>query len=555
MPLPRARLGAAVMALAAITLTVTPALAQEAEPTTVEQSAEPKPGGDTGHSETTEPSENTRDGENTQNSAAADALEHTVAFAEPSYRTGDAVVVKLTLRNSGDTPITVSAFAFDDEPGDITIDWASWRELAGAGLTIAPGATHRQDVRGWAGDPGATTARFRGLFFVDGAGVSFSAEVPVEVVHGGLRGVVYRDRNGNRQVDAGEPAAGEAVSLRSRAGGTRTTTTDGSGAFAFTGLAPVAHYLSVTRRGGWEFEFQTVQIVAGEDAEATVPGVRPFEDTLDATMRFTEDSYQPGDVARIDITLTNTGDVPLAGIRAYCNRSGEGPQLDTGSGWGELLHSSAGVRLAAGETKRITVTETVPERVRDFGVVTVHCDFGFEGSSNPAAQDWARVPGTRGSVTTVLFHDRDRDDQVDAGEQVGGVDVHLTDRGTGAVVESRRAGPDGSADFTDIATGLYGVDVTGPWAVVDGQPGVGVKAGGCWYTCDFTIKVVPGADEPPTTGPGTPPAPTSAPAPAPRPAPPGSLPDTGADVRWLFGLGLLTVLAGAGLLLVRRKRA
>ncbi|MFC7618027.1 LPXTG cell wall anchor domain-containing protein [Actinokineospora soli] len=130
----------------------------------------------------------------------------------------------------------------------------------------------------------------------------------------------------------------------------------------------------------------------------------------------------------------------------------------------------------------------------------------------------------------------------------------ITDRATGTVAVTRRANGNGVAAFNDVPAGIYAVAVSGPWDLESELDDVLVRSGGCWYTCEFDIRLVPGEPDPTTTSSPTPEPTTTTPAPQGSP-PPGDLPNTGADVRWLFGLGVLTVLTGAGLLLIRRKRA
>ncbi|MBE1499000.1 hypothetical protein H4696_006100 [Amycolatopsis lexingtonensis] len=59
---------------------------------------------------------------------------------------------------------------------------------------------------------------------------------------------------------------------------------------------------------------------------------------LTASLAFTQDSYQPGDLAHLTVTLANSGPTPLTGIVAACNRVGDGHLLNaTGPGWGDLV--------------------------------------------------------------------------------------------------------------------------------------------------------------------------------------------------------------------------
>ncbi|MFC5285956.1 SdrD B-like domain-containing protein [Actinokineospora guangxiensis] len=491
-------------------------------------------------------------------------LGHEVVFDKPGYRTGDRVLITLTVTNTGDVETVAHGRHRLHEVGDIHFDPDAWGDLDfldGPGVPLAPGESHTQRLGGVIADPGRAEAVLD-AYLVTHLGHSFDvrASAPVEVVSGAIAGTVYLDRDGDGTVDDGEPVAGAKVSVSNSFDSTsapHTTTTDAEGRYRVGGLAPVRHRVTVEPVDGWQFDLSSPTVVADETVEVPLRGVAPFDRSLKAQLRLVKDTYQPGDTAEFDLTLTNTGTIPLLGVKAFCDRAGNAHHL-TDIAWGDLAYGADGVDLAAGATYQHRFSGTVPEAARRYGVVTLACDFGMDTTDNPQARDEARVPGTTGSITVTPYHDKDGDDVPDAGERIRGVDVVLTHNADPALTATRRTGRDGVAAFTAIATGGYGVEVGGPWDVVAGQGWVGVVAEGCWVVCDWPVKVVPGASTPtaPTTAPTPPSTPvTTAPAPAPRPAPPGSLPDTGADVRALFGVGVLAVLGGAALMLVRRKRA
>ena len=491
---------------------------------------------------------------------AEPVVEHVVEFDKPGYKTGDTAVITLTITNAGtDDTLVHGRAVFPPEPGQVHIDYAAWGELLshdGDGVRLAPGASYVHELKGVIADPEATEALFNArLILNEHSVVPMRATAPVEKAHGTVAGTAYLDRNGNRVVDAGEPVGGAKVTVGNYfSQDWPRAVTDDQGRFTVSSLAPLEHHISVETLDGWEFRSTSVAIVADKTVDIDIAGVRPFKEGLAAQVRFTKDEYEPGDVAEIDVTLTNTGTVRLAGITAQCDRSGNSAHV-TGIEWGELTYGGDGLALDPGKTFRTRVRGTVPEAARKYGVAMVACDFGFDASTNPTASDLARVPGAKGSVTVTTFQDRDRDRSVDRDERIGGLDVTLTDQATGKVSVTRRANVDGVASFKDIPAGRYDVTVSGPWDVEPNQPDVGVYSGGCWHTCDFHISLAPGDAAPPPSSSSPAPQPTTT-SPAPQAsAPPANLPNTGADVRRLFGVGVLAVLAGAGLLLVRRKRA
>lgn len=84
------------------------------------------------------------------------------------------------------------------------------------------------------------------------------------------------------------------------------------------------------------FPFEIIGI--GEwNPELRIRGALPLNGQLEATLNFGKDTYQPGEIAHLDVTLTNHSDTPMYGIVAVCNRTGFDSNLSgTGPGWGLL---------------------------------------------------------------------------------------------------------------------------------------------------------------------------------------------------------------------------
>lgn len=224
--------------------------------------------------------------------------------------------------------------------------------------------------------------------------------MPVTKVPGRATGVWYADRNGNGALDGGEPLPGTTLTLR-YVHNTRTyaATSDGEGKFTFD--LPAGDYtLGGEVVDGWLVPWQTVRIAA-DTPDLLVRGAPPLNGALTASLAFTQDRYQPGDLAHLTVTLANSGPTPLTGIVAACNRIGDGHLLNaTGPGWGDLVWNR-GVTIAAGETRTFDVTETVPEASLNRGKVVAACDFGYsevdiENHANARAE--AAVPGGQAVV-------------------------------------------------------------------------------------------------------------------------------------------------------------
>ncbi len=94
--------------------------------------------------------------------------------------------------------------------------------------------------------PGSGSHTFSLLFKADTSGIDFGNYTNTGAFHG----VVFNDTNANGVRDAGEPGlAGWHVSISGPA--TRSTFTDSSGAYSFTGLPPGTYAVSESLHSGW----------------------------------------------------------------------------------------------------------------------------------------------------------------------------------------------------------------------------------------------------------------------------------------------------------------
>ncbi|MEU0790891.1 SpaA isopeptide-forming pilin-related protein [Amycolatopsis sp. NPDC005961] len=359
--------------------------------------------------------------------AASGRIGVSVTFDKPSYGTGDEIhaTVKLTNNNSGRaTGLTVFQY-FD--PIDLYVPYGGWGALQNRpGLTIEAGGSFELTVSGHVRDPEQTTAALRGTVSDDtGFGVgSFDSQAPVTKVPGRATGIFYADRNGDGVLDGGEPLAGATLTLRYFTGSRNyTATSDAEGKFAFD--LPAGDYtLGGDVVDGWLVRWQTVRITP-DTPDLLVRGAPPLNGALTASLAFTQDSYQPGDLAHLTVTLANSGSTPLTGIVAACNRIGDGYLLDgNGPGWGDLVWNR-GVTIAAGETRTFDVSETMPQASFDRGKVVAACDFGYsevdiENHANARAQ--ASVPGGQAVVEGTIGH---VDDNGEVTEGLAGTEVVL----------------------------------------------------------------------------------------------------------------------------------
>ncbi|HWO67969.1 MAG TPA: hypothetical protein VNO31_48840 [Umezawaea sp.] len=397
---------------------------------------------------------------------------------------------------------------------------------------------------------------------------NFDVAVPLTAPdsrRGSVSGLVYGDANGNGAADAGEGLQGVEVTLSAEGQPVRVRT-GADGWYRAADLPLRTYWVSAgDAPGGWVLPTYQYLDVDGDEV-LDFRGVRPLSDQLEASVDFTEDTYAVGQTARITVVLTNKGSQDISGVKAACDRSGEGPHV-VDMAIGDLAWNRPGVTVPAGGSLTLTVTGVVPAKAAGYAAVYVACDFGpGDGPVGyPADQDVARVPGAaNGDTWGVLYHDRDEDLTADADELLAGVKVAAIDRISGRLVAKATTNAEGRVDFIDLPAGPYDLKLYGPWKFEHGQGGftIGTCAfcGGGWY-----LNVVPGPDVldtdpvPPTTDP-TPTTPTTSTTPpaggggGAGGAGDGGLADTGVNAVGLMAFGLLSLVVGIGAVVVARGR-
>jgi LPXTG-motif cell wall-anchored protein len=302
--------------------------------------------------------------------------------------------------------------------------------------------------------------------------------------------------------------------------------------------------------------------------------------TLHVSMKFTQAMYYAGDPAHLTVTLTNSDSSPLPGVQAGCTSVGLRNELTgTGPGWAPLVD---GVDLAAEESKTIDVWETVPAAAADYGAVDAYCFFGpnaHVGANFPTARAHAKVFGAATDYRLRLL---------DGPKPIANTKVYALDPDTKQIGGRAVTDETGLLEFKGIHVGAYEMYIVGPWQSVDGRPiifdvtrlqppgkiNLALKSGP--YQPDLEPG---GGTSVPTTSASRPPV-TSAPVTSTTAgvgaggtsnpsstsaviatttamsaaALPKRLPNTGADVFGPTVAGLALLAAGAGALLVARRR-
>ena len=485
----------------------------------------------------------------------------TVAFDKTEYLAYEEITVSLVIANIGTAPATGVTFDYVNTesfgPSSWPPNWAEFYPDTG-GVVVEPGqrielpATFT--LARETGDVLRTTFEVRTPDpETDTTNNTATAEATIVNRTADLVGTLYGDRDGDRQFDQGEALSGVQIKAVS---GEDLARTDAAGRFTVPNLPEGDYMLMLGLPAGWQQDESAHVKVRVGGGEALVRAVRDSS-ALRGTISFDKPVYAVGDTIRERVTLTNTGTTDLSGVTARCVE-GAAPNQLSGMGWGDLVHyEKPGVTVRAGETRTFDFTDVVPPGGRLFGFITITCWFStaFMYYDGPEVMARAEVPGGRGSTGGVLFHDRDSDDDVDADEAVSGVKVFLVDS-SGKVAGRSVTDAAGHFLFVDAPAGWYYLRLAGPWKLRDdaGQQ-VGVYDGAVMEGATYAVEPGPTLPDPDAPPPSTVEI-TKVPDPQASPPPqrPAGLADTGTNVVGLSVVGVLLLLAGAGLLVVRRSR-
>ncbi|MEV0680077.1 carboxypeptidase-like regulatory domain-containing protein [Actinosynnema sp. NPDC050436] len=474
-----------------------------------------------------------------------------VVYEKPAYFAHEVVRARATVTNVGTataTGVTVTSTG--------NIDSHHWTGFGWPGVTLAPGGSAEGTASGYAGFPNDGEVRLTVTATATEpdtapADNTVDAAVPLGVLRGAYSGVVYGDGDGNGAMDPGEALPGLEVRLQGGHPWARyTARTDANGRFSASTL-PVGRYVVEFDGPTWWFPGLSVEVDDVDDPDVLIRGTHQVAGRLTATAAFTAPTYAVGDLAVMNLTVTNSGTAAIRTLKAVCYAD-VGTEADLGE-----LGREDGTTLPGGTTKSYPVRYRITAAAAESGHLRVDCVLGAPpvGNGEIKAGDTARVPGARatrsaGRLVQGLSHATPCGPCRPPTAPLVGVKVYLRSQLTGQVVARAVTDPQGVFTFHDLPADLYDFGVVGPWKA----PATYVVKGGDNSSVPTLVFVVAGPDQPdPDADPDTGPPPGGA------PAPPGAEPDalarTGTGLDRLALTGVLLLLVGAALVTRAGKRA
>ncbi len=498
-------------------------------------------------------------------------LRVTASFSKAAYGPDEQLRITVEVSNAGAVPAAGVRVRYDPAPNGVRLDDPGWGEL-GTGVALAPGEKRTLQLTGKRFDDNAVPVRFSGDVVSDPAEDAnpadnrFDIQANIDGPVGEVSGVVFHDVNGNGTPDPAEAIGRTEVLLEDNGHPARgfLAVTDEQGQYTVKDVPVGDYHVSLTARD-WAVSAGTsrVTVKPGKNKDTHVRAVHPVFGTLSASMKLDRDTYQPGDTAKVQVTLVNRGTVDVVGVTAGCNGYGNPNGLKgDGAGWGALAHRGAGVTVPAGATITVDVSEAVPAEARRFGYVQASCGFTNGDDDRDWDELWAvaraKVPGASGGATGVLSYDDDKDGQA-TGDGVANTKLVLLDADTRKVVTRGYTDAAGKIAFGDVPAGRYDLYVVGPWQERDPEQVYELR--GDEVTDWGYLWVVPGPNQPDPEGqaptdPGAPAGPGGPAGSGSVPTRPAGLAATGADAVGLLVPALVALAAGVGLLVgTRRRRA
>lgn len=293
------------------------------------------------------------------------------------------------------------------------------------------------------------------------------------------------DKNGNSWGDPGEEINGLKVAVLSQATGAKAAdfVSGADGKIVFTGI-PAGEYWGVFDsawslpggRSGMPIRIPESD-TGGSATYLLVPGTAAAD--LRGTLKFEKSSYESHETVRMTATVTNVGGRTAERAKLMWPLSGMEIPAEQ---WGDFGWTGAGIALASGESRSFAVSG----QIRDFrdGKLRTSTMIDWVDRPNPCQCGFSgeiTVVQSKGEISGVVYADKNRNGQQDAGETAAGV-----------VVEANGGAPYGYFKTTTDADGRYSFK-----DLPSGDYYVGYTFADGWVVhyegTDRTVRVQPGA--------------------------------------------------------------
>ncbi len=437
-----------------------------------------------------------------------------VLLTSPPVLVGDTIQFRITVTNTGDTAITVLPLSDTFDPVKLSYVSASpapdhtssgslsWDDLTGSG-SLAPGSAVNVTLTFTALEstsPGTTT----NTATVSGATDENSDPVPTATddaeVHiltpASLGNLVWLDTNGNGIQDSGEPGLnGITVKLYDAADNLlATTSTNASGIYQFTHLAPGSYYVKFIPPAGYRITAQDQGADDAVDSDADpATGSTPVTTLSEGENDMTWDAglYQPAALGNYVWEDTNgngiqdSGEPGIDDVTVKLHYAGPDGDFGTtgdnqvytattaGGGLYQFTNLAPGnyfVEFVPPSGYAITVKDAGADDVDSDPDPTTHNTDVTSLTSGETDNTWDAGlyrPATIGDYTWI---DSDADGLQDPGESpLGNVEVRLYDA-SDTLLSTTHSDSSGIYHFTNLRPGTYKVRVVTPASYVATTP-------------------------------------------------------------------------------------